>query len=77
MNPNIYNIKSNEILKFLLSNWFEISHQKWSHIQLKNWKLKVTIPNHPEKSLNIKTIISIFKQSWIDKDDFLKQNDKK
>lgn len=74
MNPNIYNIKSKDILKFLLNNWFEISHQKWSHIQLKKWTLKVTIPNHPNKSLNIKTIISIFKQSWTDKNSFLNKN---
>lgn len=72
MNPNIHNIKSKDILKFLLKNWFEISHQKWSHIQLKKWTFKVTIPNHSDKSLNIKTIISILKQAQIDKDNFLK-----
>jgi predicted RNA binding protein YcfA (HicA-like mRNA interferase family) len=71
MNPNIFNIKSKDIIRFLLNNWFEISHQKWSHVQLKNWTLKVTVPDHPNKSLNIKTIISIFKQSWIDKSKFL------
>lgn len=72
MNPNIHNIKAKDILKFLLKNWFEISHQKWSHIQLKKWSFKVTIPNHSDKSLNIKTIISILKQAQIDKDNFLK-----
>lgn len=72
MNPNIHNIKAKDILKFLLKNWFEISHQKWSHIQLKKWTFKVTIPNHSDKSLNIKTIISIFKQAQIDKNNFLK-----
>lgn len=71
MNPNIHNIKSKEIIKYLLNNWFLISHQKWSHIQLKKWTFKVTIPNHWDKSLNIKTIISIFKQANIDKLDFL------
>lgn len=75
MNPNIYNIKSKDILKFLLSSWFEVSHQKWSHIQLKNWTLKVTVPNHSNKTLNIKTIISIFRQSWIDKNLFLNKNE--
>lgn len=73
MNPNIFNIKSKDILNFLLKNWFEISHQKWSHIQLRKWTHKVTIPNHSNKTLNIKTIISIFKQSWIDKNDFLEK----
>ncbi|MDD4151194.1 MAG: type II toxin-antitoxin system HicA family toxin [Candidatus Gracilibacteria bacterium] len=72
MNPNIHNIKSKDILKFLLKNGFEISHQKGSHIQLKKGTFKVTIPNHSDKSLNIKTIISILKQAQIDKDNFLK-----
>jgi len=71
MSPNIHNITAKDILKFLLNNWFEVSNQKWSHIQLKKWTLKVTIPNHVWKTLNIKTIISIFKQSWIDKNIFL------
>jgi len=72
MSPNIHNIKSKDILKFMLSNWFHINHQKWSHIQLKKWNLRITIPNHWNKILNIKTVLSIFKQSWIDKDEFLK-----
>lgn len=71
MNPNIHNIKSKDILKYLLNNWFIVSNQKWSHIQLKKGTFKVTIPNHWDKSLNIKTVISIFKQSNIDKLDFL------
>lgn len=69
--PKIHNIKSSEILKFMLKNWFEIHNQKWSHIQLKKWNKKITIPNHSNKILNIKTILSIFKQSGIDKDDYL------
>ena len=69
--PNIHNISSKEIISFLIKNWFEIHHQKWSHIQLKKWTLKVTIPNHQTKILNIKTILSIFKQSWISKDEYL------
>ncbi len=40
MNPNIFNIKSKDILRFLLNNWFEISNQKWSHIQLKKMNFK-------------------------------------
>ena len=50
MSPNIHNIKSKDILKFMLQNWFNISHQKWSHIQLKNENIKITIPNHPNKT---------------------------
>jgi len=76
MFPNVHNIKSKDILKFMLSNWFTINHQKWSHVQLKKGGLRVTIPNHWNKILNIKTALSIFKQSWIDKDDFLKKNQK-
>ena len=74
--PNIHNIKSSDILKFLLKNWFEISHQKWSHVQLKNWTFKVTVPNHWNKILNIKTIVSILKQSNIDKNNFLNPKSK-
>jgi predicted RNA binding protein YcfA (HicA-like mRNA interferase family) len=69
--PNIHNITSKDILKFMLENWFEISNQKGSHIQLKKEKLKITIPNHSNKSLNIKTVISIFRQSSIDKNIYL------
>lgn len=74
--PNIYNIKSKDILKFMLSNWFVIHHQRWSHIQLLNWNIKITIPNHWNKVLNIKTIISIFRQSGIDKEVYLSSNNK-
>jgi predicted RNA binding protein YcfA (HicA-like mRNA interferase family) len=73
MTPNIHNVKSKDILKFMLQNWFKISHQKWSHIQLKKWIFKITIPNHWSKTLNIKTTLSIFRQSWIDKNDFLEK----
>jgi len=69
--PNIHNIKSWDILRFLLKNWFKVSHQRWSHIQLICWTLKVTIPNHWNKILNIKTIISILRQSNIDRNIFL------
>ena len=72
MSPNIHNIKSKDILKFMLSKWFHINHQKWSHVQLRKWNLRITIPNHWNKILNIKTVLSIFKQSWIDKNEFLK-----
>jgi len=71
MSPNIHNVKSKDILSFLLNNWFKIHHQKWSHVQLTDWTLKVTIPNHWNKILNIKTVLSIFRQSWIDKNCFL------
>ena len=37
MSPNIHNIKSKDILDFLLKNWFEKSNQKGSHVQLKKW----------------------------------------
>ena len=71
MSPNIHNVKSRDILKFMICNWFEINYQKWSHIQLRKKSLRITIPNHWNKILNIKTVLSIFKQSWIDKEDFL------
>jgi predicted RNA binding protein YcfA (HicA-like mRNA interferase family) len=70
--PNIHNIKSIDILKYLLNNWFEKHHQKWSHVQLRKDDLKVTIPNHWNKILNIKTILSILRQSGMDKNNFLK-----
>ena len=35
--------------------------------------LKLTIPNHWNNVLNIKTVLSIFKQSWIDKRDYLEK----
>jgi len=72
MSPNIHNIKSKDILKFMLKNWFEIHNQKGSHIQLKKSNIKITIPNHWNKILNIKTILSIFRQSWINKGEYLK-----
>ena len=50
--PNIHNINSKDIIKFLLKEWFKKHHQT--------------------KILNIKTILSIFKQSWINKDNYLK-----
>ena len=69
--PNIHNIKSSDILKFLINSWFIISNKRWSHVQLKKWTLKVTVPNHWSKILNIKTVMNIFKQSWIDKNKYL------
>ncbi len=71
MTPNIHNIRSKDILNYMLKNWFEVCNQKWSHVQLKNWNFKITIPNHWNKTLNIKTVLSIFRQSWIDKKYFL------
>ena len=68
--PNINNLNSKQVLNFLLKNWFEIHHQKWSHIQLKKWSLRVTIPNHWNKILNIRTVYSILRQSWFIREDF-------
>ena len=70
MSPNIHNTNAKDVLKFMLKQWFTISHQKGSHVQLKKWSLRITIPHHGNKTLNIKTLLSIFRQSWIDKDDF-------
>ncbi len=69
--PSINNITSKQVLDFLLNNDFEINHQKWSHIQLRKGQLRVTIPNHWNKTLNINTITSILKQSWFWKQEFL------
>lgn len=69
--PNIHNISCNHVLNFLLKNWFTIFHRKWSHVQLKKWNLRVTVPDHWSRELNIKTALSIVKQSWLPKSEFL------
>lgn len=72
--PKLQNITSTELLKYFFKNWFEMHNQRWSHIQLKKWSKKITIPHHPKKTLNIKTVLSIFKQSGLDKENFLNPN---
>ncbi|MCH2188266.1 type II toxin-antitoxin system HicA family toxin [Candidatus Gracilibacteria bacterium] len=72
MSPNIHNITSKQVLKYMLAEGFEISHQKGSHVQLKKGSTRITIPDHGNKILNIKTILSILKQAGVDKNDFLK-----
>ena len=67
--PNIHNITCDDVLSILFMKWFKISHQKWSHIQLKKDDLRVTVPNHWSKTLNIRTVFSILKQSWLSKKD--------
>lgn len=72
MSPKLKNLTSAYVLKFLLGQGFEVSHRKGSHVQLKNGELRVTVPDHGHKALNIRTVMSILRQSQVDRDDFLK-----
>lgn len=69
--PNIRNISSKQILKFLLKEGFTQHHKKGSHIQLRKNDKFVTVPFHGKKTLKIKTTISILRQAGVDKDYFL------
>jgi len=67
--PNLKNLTAKQIVNFLKKIWFEITHQEWSHVQMKRWFLRVTIPQHSKKALNIKTVYSIIRQANITKED--------
>ena len=69
--PSIHNIASKIILKFLAKEGFEVNHQKGSHVQLRKDNLLVTVPDHGNKILKVKTTLSILKQAQIDKKYFL------
>ncbi|PJA48480.1 MAG: hypothetical protein CO170_02605 [candidate division SR1 bacterium CG_4_9_14_3_um_filter_40_9] len=67
--PNIKNLTSDQIIKFLLNIGFEIIHQEGSHVQMRRGYLRVTVPHHGKKVLNIKTVYSIIRQTNITKED--------
>ncbi len=69
--PSIHNISSKQILKFLKKQGFLISHRKGSHVQLRHEDFFVTVPDHGQKILKVKTVLSILKQSGITKVYFL------
>lgn len=71
MSPSIHNISSREVIQILLKKWFTVSHQKGSHVQFKKWSLRVTVPDHGKKVLNIRTTMSIIRQSGLSKEDFV------
>jgi len=54
-----------KVKKFLLSQWFVIKRQKWSHVVfIKDWRI-VVVPNHWNKDIPWPTIISILKQAGL------------
>ncbi len=70
--PNIRNISSEQILRFLIKQGFEIHHQKGSHVQLRKEELlHVTVPSHGNRILKIGTVLSVLRQAGIDKSFFL------
>ncbi len=72
---NIKNVTSKQVIKIMKKLWFIEFHKKWSHIQMKKWFYRITIPDHWNKTLNIKTLYSIIKQSNLTIDEFLENID--
>ena len=63
-------MNSRDLIKIIERDGWVQCHQKGSHYQFKHAikKGRVTIP-HPQKDLPIKTLLSIFKQAGINKED--------
>jgi predicted RNA binding protein YcfA (HicA-like mRNA interferase family) len=70
--PKLPVLSADKVVKALKKAGFKIVRQSGSHIHLWNEDSRslVTVPNHPKLAKG--TLISIFKQSKIDRDDFLK-----
>ena len=67
-------LKAKEIIKVLKKRGFYIHHQIGSHVTLKRNidKKRVTVPNHPGKTLPKGTLLGILKQAGISKEELKK-----
>lgn len=51
-----------KVSKFLISNWFIISRQTWSHVVYRKNEYVVIVPKHWNKDIPWPTIVSILRQ---------------
>ncbi len=54
-----------QISKILLTHWYNIKRQTWSHVVFKNEYRTVIVPFHWSKDIPWPTINSILKQAWL------------
>ncbi len=75
MTRGIFNWTSEEIVRFLKENNFQLSHSKGSHfyyIGKSNGELRqVAVPFHGAKAIKPRTLNGIIRQSGIDKKNWL------
>jgi len=77
MSPNINNTNHTTLIKFLKQKEFILKRTKWNHYFFYNPNTKhiTTVPFH-KKNPKIGTLLSILKQAWYTKQDFLESTQK-
>lgn len=73
--PRLPRVTSRQIIRALEKVGFEVFDQSGSHVFLHRWQgdkwtERVTIPQHPRKTLKLKTLQSILRQAHLSVEEF-------